>query len=113
MKASPPSADQETPLDDEGGDPHVQAQLRSHLEVSKSLRWDASAYFVDRLMFDRIPSYTRVDSGLTWRWTEGLALSLVGQNLVRDHHVEFADSPGAARATQIKRSAYAKVTWQF
>jgi hypothetical protein len=38
---------------------------------------------------------------------------LVGQNLVRDEHLEFIESTGAATSTLIKRSAYAKFTWRF
>jgi len=91
----------------------VQAQLRSHVELSQRWGWDVSAYFVDRLVAQSVPSYTRLDTGLSWRWKEGVSLSLVGQNLLRDHHVEFIDSTGASRSTEIKRSAYANITWQF
>jgi iron complex outermembrane receptor protein len=113
MVASPPSQDAEAAADDEGSDPHVQAQLRSHVDLSQKLAWDTSAYFVDRLIFHQVPSYTRLDSGLSWRWREGVSVSFVGQNLLRDHHPEFIDNTGASRSTQIKRSAYAKITWQF
>ena len=47
-----------------------------------------------------VPSYTRLDSGLTWRWKEGVSLSLVGQNLLRDHQLEFADCSGATQSTR-------------
>ncbi|MGB9464406.1 MAG: TonB-dependent receptor [Candidatus Acidiferrum sp.] len=113
MRVSPLSQDPEAAANDQGIDPHVQAQIRSHLELSQSLSWDTSAYFVDRLIFSAVPSYTRIDSGLSWRWKEGVSLGLVGQNLLRDHHLEFLDSSGASRSTLIKRSAYAKITWQF
>jgi len=61
----------------------------------------------------RIPSYTRLDTGLTWKLGEGFSLSLVGQNLLKDHHMEFEDVNGSMQSGQIKRSAYAKITWQF
>jgi hypothetical protein len=38
---------------------------------------------------------------------------VVGQNLLRDDHLEFEDIFGSLQSGQIKRSAYAKVTWQF
>jgi hypothetical protein len=68
---------------------------------------------VDRLKSEEIPSYTRIDTGLTWRWTEGLSMSLVGQNLLKDRHLEFIDGTGSIRSTLIKRSVYAKFTWLF
>ena len=40
-------------------------------------------------------------------------MSVVGQNLVKDRHLEFVDSSGVIRSTLIKRSIYAKFTWQF
>jgi len=113
MQASPLSQDTQTVPETEGSDPHMHAEVRSHIELSKSLGWDTSAYFVDRLIAQDVPSYTRLDTGLSWRWKEGVSLSLVGQSLLRDHHLEFVDFSGASRSTEIKRSAYAKITWQF
>ncbi|MFZ0738061.1 MAG: TonB-dependent receptor [Candidatus Acidiferrales bacterium] len=113
MHASPLSQDTQTVPETEGSDPHAQAQLRSHVELPKSLGWDTSAYFVDRLIALDVPSYTRLDTGLSWKWREGLSFSLVGQNLLRDHHLEFVDSTGSTRSALIKRSAFAKITWQF
>jgi iron complex outermembrane receptor protein len=98
---------------EEGSSPVHSAQLRSHLNLPHGIGWDASAYFVDRLESGAIPSYTRIDTGLTWRWTEGLSMSVVGQDLVKDRHLEFVDSSGFVRSTLIKRSVYAKFTWQF
>ena len=99
--------------DAEGSNPRHQAQLRSHFEIARGLAWDASAYFVGRLPAQFVPSYTRLDTQLTWKLAERVELSLTGQNLLRDHHVEFNDQFQAVNSSQVKRSAYAKVTWQF
>lgn len=111
MHLSPASQDTETVPDTEGSDPHMHAQLRSHFDLSKTLAWDTSAYFVDRVIFLGVPAYTRLDTGLSWRYGEGLSLSLVGQNLVRDHHLEFVESRDVPKL--VKRGGYAKVTWRF
>jgi hypothetical protein len=60
-----------------------------------------------------VASYTRLDTQLTWRLMESVSLSLVGQNLLRDHHVEFNDPFQSVNSSHVKRSAYAKVTLQF
>jgi len=112
MHTSPLSQDTDTVQETEGSDPHVHARLRSHVSLKQNLAWDASACFVDRLEALGVPSYTRLDTELSWRLGERLSLSLVGQNLSRDHHLEFADDIGG-RATLVKRSAYAKLTWRF
>lgn len=107
------SQDSGTIPETEGSDPHLHGRLRSHVALPHSLSWDASAVFVDRLLELQVPSYTRLDMGLSWQLREGLSLALVGQNLARDRHLEFADPSQGAGATLIKRSGYAKFTWQF
>ncbi len=113
MHLDPASKDTTSVLAAEGSTPVDGAQLRSHLDLAHGIAWDASAYFVDRLKSGQIPSYTRLDTGLTWKWTEQLAMSLVGQNLIKDRHLEFLDNSETVRSTLIKRTAYAKFTWQF
>jgi iron complex outermembrane recepter protein len=113
MHLDPTSQDTTSVLDAEGSTPIQSAQLRSHFHLVHGVEWDTSAYFVDRLRSGQVPSYTRLDTGLTWRWAEGLGMSLVGQNLIKDRHLEFVDNSGSVRSTLIKRSAYAKLTWQF
>jgi len=113
MVVSALSQDPETAESDEGSDPHVHARIRSHFDLSQKWAWDTSVYFVDRILFEHVPSYTRLDTGLSWRWKKDVSLSIVGQNLLRDHHLEFIDSTGVSRSTLVKRSAYAKITWRF
>jgi iron complex outermembrane recepter protein len=109
----PASTAVSTPATIEGSSPREQAQLRSHLELTPRWAWDASAYFVGRLPALGIPSYTRVDTGLTWNIGEKLSLSLVGQNLLHDHHLESNRADQTVLSSFVKRSAYAKLTWQF
>jgi iron complex outermembrane recepter protein len=97
----------------EGSSPREQAQLRSHLELTPRWKWDASVYFVGRLPASQVPSYTRLDTGLTWKITEKLSFSVVGQNLLRDHHLESNTTDQIVVSSMIKRSAYAKFTVQF
>jgi iron complex outermembrane recepter protein len=113
MHLAPTSLDTTSVLADEGTSPTHSAQLRSHLDLIHGIAWDASAFFVDRLRSGSIPSYTRLDTGLSWRLREGLSLNLVGQNLLKDRHLEFFDNDQTLVSTFAKRSAYAKLTWHF
>jgi hypothetical protein len=70
-------------------------------------------YFVERLPAQFVASHKRLDSQLTWHLKERAELSVVGQNLLEDHHVEFNDQFQSVNSSQIKRSAYAKFTWRF
>ena len=107
------SLDTASVVDAQGSNPGHQAQLRSHVDLSSKLAWDTNAYFVGRLPAQSVPCYTRLDSQLTWRLAERVQLSVTGQNLLRDHHVEFNDQFQSVSSSQFKRSAYAKITWQF
>jgi iron complex outermembrane receptor protein len=107
------SLDTTSVVDAEGSNPTHQAQLRSHLELWRDLAWDTNAYFVGRLRAQSVPSYTRLDSQVTWRFGESASLSVVGQNLIHGHHVEFNDAFQSVNTSQVKRSAYAKLTLQF
>src|ERR1700677_3477932 len=113
MHLAPTSQDTTSVSGAEGSSPVNAAQLRSHLALAQGLAWAASAYFVGRLTDPIEPSYTRLDSGLSWQLGERVALSLAGQNLLRGRHQEFVDTTESADTTLIKRSAYAKVEWRF
>ena len=97
----------------QGSNPGHQAQLRSHFELPHGIDWDLNAYFVGPLPAQSVASYTRLDSQLIWRLWERVQLSLVGQNLLADHHVEANDAYAVVNSSQVKRSAYAKMTWRF
>jgi len=113
MHLDPASQDTDSALDAEGASPIHSAQLRSHVDLTHGISWEAAAYFVDRLPSVGVPSYTRLDTGLTWRWSEGFSSGVFGQNLVKDRHLEFVDDTGSITSTLIKRGVYGKFTWQF
>jgi len=96
-----------------GSTPAHSAQLRSHVALPRHFSWDTSVYFVDRLISPQIASYTRLDSGLTWQSKEHLSLTVSGQNLLQDHHLEFQDLAATLNSSLMKRSAYAKIAWHF
>ena len=113
MHLAPTSRDTGSVDDSEGSNPRNSAQLRSHFELARALSWDASVYFVDRLVDPEVPSYTRLDTGLTWRLADKLSASIIGQNLLRDRHIEFIFPGNLHSSTLIKRAAFVKFTWNF
>jgi hypothetical protein len=50
---------------------------------------------------------------MTWKIAEKLSLSVVGQNLLHDHHLESNATDQIVVSSMIKRSAYAKFTLEF
>lgn len=110
---TPSSLDTVSVADAEGSNPGSQAQLRSHVELSHGLSWDANTYFVGRLKAQAVSSYTRLDTQLSWKIAEKATLAVVGQNLLKGNHLEFNDFLQAVNSSQVKRGGYIKLTWQF
>jgi iron complex outermembrane receptor protein len=113
LHTDPGSQDVTTVANTEGSSPRHQAQLRSALNLSRALSWNVAAYYVGRLPAQQLPSYTRVDTQFSWQPTDAMALSLVGQNLLRDRHVESLDPRAGVNSSQVQRGAYAKISWKF
>lgn len=96
-----------------GGAPNHQAQLRSSVSLPINIQWNVSAYFVNRLPALAVPSYTRLDSGLTWRAGDHASISVVGQNLFSNRHLEFSGPNSTVQPGLMVRRAYAKISWSF
>ena len=96
-----------------GDAPAQQFQARSYYTWSRNLDFDVSFYYVGRLVEQAIPRYVRLDARLARRFGEWTELSVVGQNLLDDHHFEYGQTVETALAAQARRSIYGKVSWRF
>lgn len=113
MSVNAASNDTVSAEDQEGSNPAHQAQLRSVIDFPHGFCWSLNGFFVSRLWEQPVPSYTRLDTILSRSIGDGLQLRLVGQNLLRDRHLEFNAPQGYANSTQMKRSGYVQLTWWF
>jgi iron complex outermembrane receptor protein len=100
----------------DGSTPRGQFSLRSQLALSERLEFDAQ--FRHHTRIRRLPmdptgagvgAYSSLDLRLGWRITPEWQLTLVGQNLLDDEHVEFGGI--TARGT-LERTAYLKAEWR-
>ncbi len=97
----------------DGVSPRHQFSLRSSLDLSARLQWDAWLRHVSQITLHRIPAYTTLDMRLAWKADRNLTLSLVGLNLLDSRHPEFGSSFVLSRESEIERSFYARVDWKF
>ncbi|MDB6059653.1 MAG: TonB-dependent receptor, partial [Verrucomicrobiales bacterium] len=97
----------------ETADPRHQFSISSSINLPANLDLDARLRFVDRLNvgFGSTPSYGELDVRLAWHASQRLEVSLVGQNLLHDHHPEFG--PAAPTRAEIERSCFAKLTYRY
>lgn len=99
--------------DPERQSPRHEMAVRSRLDLTRDVEFDASYRFVDSLPALGIAAYHSVDLRLGWRPRKNLELSLVGQNLLNSAHAEFRTGFVAPVPKEIERSVYGKVTWRF
>ena len=101
----------------ETSDPQQQFSLRSSIDLMSNVEFDTGLRWVDILKVNdgttvgTVPSYFELDARLGWRITKNVEVSVVGQNLLHDHHPEYG-FPSSSRE-EIARSVYGKVAWQF
>ena len=92
--------------------PHQMFNVRSTFLLPRNVEFDIGSYYVSKLVEQQVPSYTRLDVRLGWRPSPQLELSLGGQNLLQDHHLEYGPVLGLS-PTEARRNAYARATWRF
>lgn len=99
----------------EGATPRHQFSLGSSLTLPGGFAWDAQFRHLSAIRRlpliatgEGIPGYSELDMQLSWQASRPVRVSLVGQNLLHNHHVEFG-APNARGA--IQRGVYAKIAW--
>jgi len=101
----------------ETSDPEQQVTLHSALDLPAKLQLDIGLRWVDTLHNNNgptpgtVPSYVEADARIGWLMNDRLEFSLVGQNLLHDHHPEYG-FPSPARP-EIERSVYGKVLLRY
>ena len=110
-----------TDASNETADPQQQFALRSSMDMPRNIALDAALRWVDTLHINDgptggpvvgiVPSYFELDSRLAWHPTPRLELSIVGQNLLHDHHIEYG-FPSPTRE-EIERSVFGRITWGY
>jgi iron complex outermembrane receptor protein len=107
-----PSSQDSTVMQTPGYSPKHHFQIRSFFNVSRSVDWDTTLQYVSNLTNGSIPSYTRLDTRVGWRFIKSMEVSIVGQNLLQPLHPEFPDLFGVDH-TEVERTVFGKVTWRF
>jgi iron complex outermembrane recepter protein len=93
-----------------GTTPLNQAFLMSSWDLPRHFELDVMARYVDSLPTDNIPAYSSLDVRLGWRPNADWDFSIVGQNLLAPHHLEFLNDPYIL--TAIDRGVFAQIVWR-
>jgi iron complex outermembrane receptor protein len=95
-----------------GTSPQHQYQVRSNLNLTRTLQLDTAAFFVSKLPGVQVPSHLRGDVRIGWRPMDRLELSVGVQDALTPQHVELLSSRLTGLAG-IHRNVYGRVTWRF
>lgn len=101
----------------ETADPKHQFSIRyslnlpGHVELDSGLRWVDSLLTNNGPTAGTVPAYFELDTRLAWHASDRLELSLVGQNLLHNHHTEYG-FPAPSRV-EIQRSLYGRLAWRY
>jgi iron complex outermembrane recepter protein len=90
--------------------PDRQFSVRSTADLPGRLSLDGTVRYVGDIVNQQVPAYGELDARLGWQPVPRLEVSVVGQNLLHDHHVEFG-APSAR--SEIKRGVYGSFEWHF
>ena len=106
----PGNVSAEAVLTNLGSDAKHQVMLQSIMDLPGNFQVDLTGRYIDSLpatqYYKTVPSYYSMDARLAWHYKNRLEVSAVGQNLLKERHVEFA-------GVEIPRSIYGRVTWRY
>jgi iron complex outermembrane receptor protein len=92
-----------------GNDPRYQSQLRSSMDLPRGFAVDVWLRNVGRLKRPAVPSYLEADARIAWQAADKLELSLDGQNLLHERHLEFVNP--SILPSEVPRSLTLTARW--
>lgn len=98
--------------DYDGYAPQHQAIIRTAVKPWPRVEFDATLARVGQLEQLQVPAYTRLDGRVEIALNRRLSLSVLGQNLVGDQHMEFVEFGDYEPSAYARRTASVQLTWR-
>lgn len=95
-----------------GKHPKHQYNLRSTYLLPYGVEMTNALYYMGELNGINVPSYYRFDTRFAYEITDGIEVSLTGQNLLDDRHQEFTGFL-YANSAEIGRTVYGSISFKF
>ena len=97
-----PGASKLVGLSEAGDDARNNYGLQSNMDLGPRLKLDADLRYQGRLPDPMLPAYTELNTRLAWSATNKIEIALLGQNLLHDHHQEYAGGAAIARSVSVQ-----------
>ncbi len=94
-----------------GDSPKSSAYLMSSWDLPRNVELDVMPRFVQQLPDLNVPSYVTMDARLAWKPNEHWECSVVGQNLLQSHHLEFVGP--FTIVSEVNRGVYGQVIFRY
>lgn len=111
LKPGPGSVDKTSVANTEGSSPRHKVSLTAFVNLPLGLAADTVLRYTSALPAAGAAGAVDLDLRLGFRPVTALEVSLVGQGLLRAHHLYFAG--GESGNVEIQRAFYGKLTWSF
>jgi iron complex outermembrane receptor protein len=92
--------------------PHHQWDVRSNLDLTRTIQIDTAFYYTAAMVQTGIPQHLRGDLRIGWRPNTKIEASIGVQDAFQANHAEFL-STRFSEVTRIPRNFFGKVTWRF
>ncbi|MBF0572327.1 MAG: TonB-dependent receptor plug domain-containing protein [Desulfamplus sp.] len=105
----------------EGSSPINQFFIKNNIKLSKNITLNIWGSYTDKLAATSltaarnnitIDDYFNLDANLQWRFKKGMVITLAGQSLLDNRHLEFIQESFTS-PIEIERSIYTKLTYNF
>ena len=113
FERAPGSTDTSFVAQYEGSAPRNQAQLRSYLDITRTLHFNAGVYFTGSVPQFNVPAFVSTDLNVMWEPRDGMEVKVGVTNLVDNRHPEFGSAYGQGFADEVPRTFYAEVSYRF
>jgi len=93
-----------------------QFSLRAEIDLPQKTELNLWLRYVDDLLnpdYGQIAAYWSADAHFAWHYRDNLTVSLIGQNLLDSHHMEFGPTPINALASEVERNIALRIRWAF
>ena len=94
----------------EGNDPNCSLVAHSMLDLPGNIKFDTVLRFVNDLPQPATPAYVTMDLRVAWSPIKNLEVSVVGRDLLDNHHPEFR---GTTITREVGRSVFAMFKWTY
>jgi iron complex outermembrane receptor protein len=104
------SANDPTDLDSA---PTNMAQIRSNLDVTRHVQFNAAVYYVSSIGEFNVPGYVSTDLNVAWNPRQDLQCTIGVLNLFDDHRSEYGTLAVEGVASQTPRTVYVQMSYKF